>query len=467
MAKKAMAVRRTLIVLLICIVILPFVVFGRGQPRPDGRRAVDLSNLQLYRVEEGSVALTVSALGSLEPAGVIQLNFLTAGRVQRVNVSAQDYVLAGDVLAELDNTAQRLAYEQAVINVDIARLELEELLVEDPDQVRIAEANVDAAWGAYIGISNTVTDADRTAAELAYQQALSAVETARIERDRIGGQFGGDSNQWLQADARLGEATFNAEIARLQINALDSRVAPQLNNAYQRVLQAQRELDRVKAGPTEAEINAAEIAIERAEDQLDRAQLVYDRTILTAPFDGVVSQLNIEAGAIAVPGSPAIEITAIYPLQMVAQVDEIDIALVEIGMPVRVTLDALPEVTLPAEVTSIAPIGVNEAGIVNYDVEIELTGENPVARAGMTAEATMIVEEVESTLFVPNLYIRVDRRTEQAFVNVLQEDNTVIEVPVTLGLQGRDISEITSGLSAGDLVVIDLSGGGLSTFLEN
>lgn len=453
-----MSVRRSLFVLAIVAVLMP--IFFFNAPDTDGD-TTQRQNLQLYEVRTGDVTRSVSAIGALTADQTISLSFLTAGRVRQIYAQRDDYVLADDPLIELDNTAQRLAYEQALISLERAELNLEDTLTIDPNRILIAQASVDSARGALTSITNAVSNADLQAAELAYQQALASLDIAIEERDRA------PASQYVTRDAQVGEASFNAEIARLQLEQLRTATAPQANTAYNAVLQAQAELERVRAGATPFEIEAATIAIRQAQTQLDRARIAFDRTILRAPFDGVVASLNLEEGALVAPGLPAVELTKIDPLRLIVQVDEIDIGLISVGLPARVELDALQGTEYPATVASIAPVGTTEGGIVSYEVEITLQDIDPRARVGMTAEATIIIEEVTSVISLPNLYIRIDRTTNQAFVNVIDQDGNLEEVPVQLGLRGQDVSQIVSGLTEGQLVAVQLGGSGLATFIGN
>lgn len=459
-----MSVRRSLFVLLFLVLGIPVVIFGRTNLPTASGELVSLSNLQLYEIRQGTVSQTVTALGNVEANQVVNLSFLVPGRVADVVVQANDYVLPGDELVRLENETQQVQYQQALVTLDQALLEYEDLLTIDEDNVLLAQASVDAAYGAYISASTVVSQDDIRAAELAYEQALARAEEFRLDRDRLGGQFGGDSNAYVAADARYGEATFQAEIARLQVEELRTASAPQAYAAYTRVLEAQAELDRLLAGPTQSQLDAAQANITQAENQVERAEVTYNRTILQAPIEGVVSALNVEVGALIAPGVAVLELTDISPLALTVQVDEIDIGLVEMGLPVRVELDGLPDVQFPATVSSIAPLGTPSGGIVSYDVGIALDTDDPRIRVGMTAEATIVIEEQPDVLVIPNLYIRRDRATDRTFVNVLRDDDTLAEIEITLGMQGRDTSEVTSGLQEGDLVAIDLGGGGVNVF---
>lgn len=456
-----MSVSRSLLVLTLLILGLPVAIFTAQQSgQSAAASSQQFENLQLYEVTRDRVELSVNAIGTIEAEQVVTLSFLSSGRVAEVLVQRDDYVLPGDPLARLDSTNEQIAYERAVLNLERAELDMDNVMQVDEDAVRRAEAQVDAAWGAYLNIANAVTEEDIRAAEESYQNALEYAQYVAARRDQAPGGYGGDI--YNQLDAQAGEASFNAEIARLQLEQLRTQTAPGANAAYQNVLVAQSELERVKAGPTDVQIETAAIGIRQAESQLERAAADLERRTLTAPIEGVISAVNVESGALVGPGVPAVTVTDVSPLLLTVQVDEIDIGLVEEGLPVRVSVDALPDVNFDATVADIASVGQNQEGIVTYDVSLDLGEVDPRVRVGMTAEATIIIEARPQTLVVPNLYIRLERGTGRAFVNVLREDQSVEEVEVELGLRGQSDSEILSGLEEGDLVALDLSGSGFN-----
>lgn len=453
-----MSVRRSLLVLTIVMLVFPILTFGvQAAQQRSAASQNRLQTLQLYRVQKGNVKVTVSAIGTLQADQEVNLSFATAGRVAEVLVQPGDEVLANDPLVRMDDETQRIAYDQASLALQKAQLSAEKLLqpVSD-DDIRTAQAAVDSAWGTYLSLANAVSDEDIQAADLSYQQAYQAWQDAQ----RIYGE--NPSNEMLRA--KEGEASFDAEIARLKAEALKNSRGPQLGAAYQRVLQAKSELDRVKAGPTSAEVDQANIAVEQAQAQLDRTQSAYQQMTLVAPFDGVVSAVNVEPGALVAPGVAVVELTDISPLRLTVQVDEIDIGQVHAGVPATVQLDALPGVQLSAKLDDIALVGSNNNGVVSYDAHLTLEDSDPRARVGMTAEASFLVQESDRVLVIPNIYIRLDSKTNQAFVNVLNSENKLHEVEVKLGLRGQDSSEVLSGLSEGDLIGIDLSGDRFALF---
>jgi HlyD family secretion protein len=452
-----MSVRRSLFILTVLTLVIPVAVFGYRNHRPQQPTA----NIQEYSVQIGDVDVAVSAVGSVDADRTAALSFSARGRIADVMVSEGDTVQAGDVLARLDDDAQQIALQQAALGVQLAILQKDQLLAgPDEAQIAVAEANVNSAMGAVRSIQNAVPPEQIEAAQLAYEQAQAAVTAAQHDR-----AFNAATEaEGTLLDAKVGEATFNAEIARLNLASLQNGSSAQLNAAYARVAQAQAELDRIKAGTSDADISRADAAIAQAQVALDRAQAAADRALLTAPFDGIITAVNAEIGALAAPGMAIVEIADVEPLRLTVQIDEIDVRRIRVGMDATIQLDALPDASLSATVEQIALVPTNNGGIVSYDATVRLSGSDPRVRVGMTADASVVVDSRRGVLVVPNQYIRLDRARGGAFVNVVQPDGRLREVQITLGLQGQDRSELTDGLKAGDRIGIDLSADAIGIF---
>lgn len=457
-----MSVRRSLIFLTFLVLGIPICAFGVNAAQLMRTREPD-QNLRFYTVQQGNVTLFVTGIGKIEAESVANLSFTRIANVSEVMVQPGDMVQKGDVLATLDHQDEQLAYDRAVLSLKLAELQRQNVIKPvDESDIRIAEANLKSAQGAYLGIQNAVAPSDLQAAELRYRQALdfkAQAEKARTDAD------GGQVDQYYQLlDAQVGAASFNAEIARLQLESLKGGNQGALNAAYARIVQAQKALDQVKAGPTQAQIDQANIAVQQAQLQVDQSSRVLNDLSLTAPFDGVVSFVNVQVGSVASPALPAIQVTNISPLHVLVQVDEIDIHKIREGQSARVKVDALPGVELTATIETIALVGTNDNGIINYDVKVRLDASDLRVRTGMTAEASVIVDQKSNVLSVPNEYIRLDRTRNKAFVNVVDKNGRLQEVEVQLGLQGDDVSEVTAGIQQGDILAVSLGGDKISIF---
>ncbi|MDZ4766032.1 MAG: efflux RND transporter periplasmic adaptor subunit [Chloroflexota bacterium] len=458
----AMSVRRSLFVLLLLTLIIPVIVFYRRANPP---AAVETARqFQEVTVTRDDIEVSVTAIGRIEADRTARASFVGGGRVASVPFTLGDFVLEGDVLAEVENEPQQIAYTQAELAVELAEMQKAQLLEgADEGQIRIAQANIDAARAAAASVAGFVSADEIRALELQVAQSQSALESAQRARTTAPGDQPQAAYDLLEA--RIGQANFNAEIARLQLEqARTGASGGQRSAANARVAQAQAEFDRLLAGTTPAEIDRADALIAQQRIGLEQAQTALDRTRLTAPFDGVIAAVNIAVDGLALPGVPAVELLDLDPLRLTVQVDEIDIRQIQAGMAARVRVDALPGVELPATLERISLIGTNDAGIVSYDVSVRLDGGDARVRVGMTAEASVVVEARQSVLVAPNAYIRLDRATERAYVNLVRADATLEEVEVTLGLQGQDRSEIVSGVQDGDTIAVDLSGDNIPLF---
>jgi HlyD family secretion protein len=455
-----MSVRRSILVLTLLTLALPMVMFSSRAGQLQAENPV--RNLQLYTVARGDVDVTITAIGDLQADQIAQLSFTKPGRVSELLVTAGDYVVAGDPLLKQDDSTERLAYDQANLALQAAQVDMQDVL-DGPDagDIRIAEANITSAWDSYNAIADAVSDEEIQAAQLRYEQAQQTYIDANTARRNAGSEH---QEQITLLDAAIGEASFNMEIAHQQLLDLQNGNGPQLNAALARVGQAQAELERVQAGPTDTRIQSAQVAIDAAQTDLDQAASDLSLRTLTAPYDGIVSAVNVEVGALVAPGTSALELVDVDPLHANVEVDEIDIKKIREGMPAVVHIDALPDVDLPAALEKIALVGTSDQGIISYDVDVTLETADARVRTGMTAEAEIPVDSRQDVLIVPNAYIRLERRLNKAFVNVVQEDGTLKEVQIELGLQGTEHSEVLSGLREGDVIAVDTSGEGFSLF---
>ncbi|MEP6985844.1 MAG: efflux RND transporter periplasmic adaptor subunit [Chloroflexota bacterium] len=451
-----MSVRRTLIFLTFLVLLLPVCAFGINAAQLMRARQPD-QNLHFYTAAQGDVTLFVTGIGKIDAESVTDLSFKQVARVAEVMVQPGDVVKVGDVLAVLAHDNEQMNYDRAVLNLQLAQLQKQDVIKPvDQSAIEVAEANLKSAQGAYLGIQNAVSPSDLQAAQLRYQQALDL--KAQAEKSRTTANGGQVDQAYQLLDAQVGAASFNAEIARLQLESLKSGNHGALNASAGRIVQAQRELDRVKAGPTQAQIDQANIAVQQAQLQVDQAAKVLADMSLTAPSDGIVSAVNVQAGSVVSPALPAVEITNVSPLHVVVQVDEVDIHKVREGSLAKVKVDALPGIELPATIGSIALVGTNDNGIINYDVQVQLDANDARVRSGMTAEASVVVEQKTNVLSVPNEYIRLDRQHDTAYVNVVDNNGHLQETEVTLGLQGDDSSEVVNGIQKGDVLAVSLGG---------
>jgi HlyD family secretion protein len=424
-------------------------------------RAINLPqkpNLRTAKIDRGTLTFTVNATGNVAARQTANLSFDAPGVVTAINVTEGQRVDRGQVLIQQDNTAQQLAITQADANYQAAQLSLDQLLAPpSASDLALAEGNLKAAQTTYNALLASVDPNAVKAAELKVQQAETAYQDAITHRKDTGGRVPTDSPTYQLALAQEGQASFALAIAQLQLQILkrgtDSRI---LVAAKAQIDQARAQLNQLKAGPSQAQITRAQLGIDQAKNALDEAQHQLDATTLRAPFAGIVGTLTAQIGGLSVSTIPAVTLVDTSTLHVTLKVDELDIGRVKPDQPVKLTLDALPDTTVTGRVDQIALIADSTGAIISYDVTVQIDPTPAPLKVGMTASGTITVQELRDVLRIPNSYVRVDRRNNQAYANLVNADETLIEVPVQLGLRTDDYSQIVAGLNEGDTVGISL-----------
>ena len=219
-----------------------------------------------------------------------------------------------------------------------------------------------------------------------------------------------EAAQSAEAEARAGATPAEAYLAGTGITLAQARRD-----------QAQAQLDLIKEGPreeliqqaqvgvdqadvgiqqslvqvsiAEAAVTQAKAALVQAEADVEAATKSLDRMTLTAPFDGRVGDINVEIGELVGPGVPVIAFGDFSGWQVeTTDLTELDIGAVKVGLPVEVTIDALPGEVINGVVSDIAFVSKVEIGDVTYPVTVSLDESDLPLRWGMTAEVNIDTE---------------------------------------------------------------------------
>jgi len=252
-------------------------------------------------------------------------------------------------------------------------------------------------------------------------------------------------------------AELQVEIAEEQVKAARAQYEIAEINLDEGVLGVSEDVLELQVDIAKANWETAELNLEIAELSLESAELNLEKAEIVAPFDGWVSDISITEGeemSTAALATPAISLVDTSDIEMRGFIDEIDIAIVQLGQEAKILLDALPDEEVKGSVAFISPVGTILAGVVSYDTTITL--ENPVEelRDGMSATAEVIIERRDDVLLIPNRTIR--GTTENPKVVVLV-DGQQEEREITLGLSDGINTEVLSGLEEGEEVVIPTS----------
>lgn len=146
-----------------------------------------------------------------------------------------------------------------------------------------------------------------------------------------------------------------------------------------------RDYETFSVGPDQDDITVAQARVANAKTQLAATEDALADLALVAPFDGVISELNINPNEWIAPGNPIILLADLDNLQIdTTDLGEIDVAQLTVGDTALITFDALPEAAVAGKIISIAPKSDNGSG-VNYKVTLALDEIPAQLRWGMTA----------------------------------------------------------------------------------
>ncbi len=354
---------------------------------------------KLGEVVRGDLMVSVSGSGNIEVSNEAKLAFGSGGKVDEIFVSEGDEVSEGDVLGRLDTDALELASSQA----QVAHLQA----VAAQDQAKVA---VDQA-------------------KAARDQAKAALEQADYNLELI--ELWGSQSQ--------------IDIAELQVEAAES----QFTAAESQLAAAELQVDiaEVQVGAAELQVQSAQQSVEYAQKQLDEANI-------TAQFDGVVASVYVDEGDVVAVTTTIIHLVDLTSMELEVDVDEIDIAEVKVGQRAIIELDALPDLQLEGEVTSVSLLAREEGGLVLYEVKVGFgVPEGSGIRVGMSATADIVIDERSDVLLVPYRAIKNDAQGNPVVEVMVGEE--IEERPVVIGISDGFDTEIVSGLSEGDIVVYE------------
>ncbi len=414
-------------------------------------------------VQTGSLKVTLNATGALTPLDEQTLTFGTSALVTDVLVSVGDRVKAGDILAHVDTTTIDSQIASAQFSLTDAQNSLAALQEPPTDlDIKLAELQVQSAIASLSSASLSGASAeDIEIARLNVEQAKNSLYQAQLNRDMnaekpgAGQEVNAYSNSIAQA-ASLASSDANVASAQNSYQAVvnEGPDASSLASGNASLMSAQAKLDSLLAGPSDLDVRQAEIKVETAQLAVDAAQQSLADATLVAPFDGVVASLDFIEGVPSSSGSLTLINTSGYTITL--SVDEKDITQLQVGQPVSVAVQALDNAVFPGKVTHIdpAPVTSTSGQLVTYNVDVTLDPTDQPLRPGMSSIATVTLNQIDDVIVVPNRFITVDATTNQATVKVATAPGTYEDVPVVLGTRTDTESEITSGLTVGQTLVI-------------
>ncbi len=231
------------------------------------------------------------------------------------------------------------------------------------------------------------------------------------------------------------------------------------------------EKSRYEAQARRAACDAARADVNQAQARVKVTQVEQNRTVLVAPFDGIVADIVGELGEYTTPSPPgvatppAIDLIDDSCLYIEAPMDEVDAPKIHIGQAARVSLDALPNQPLKGHVKRVAPYVVaveKQARTVDVEVSLDHPEDGKKLLVGYSADVEIVLESRDDTLRVPTTAL-----LEGNKVLVYQPAKQMLEErAIKTGITNWEYTEVLEGLKAGDRIVTSLEREGVKAGIK-
>jgi multidrug efflux pump subunit AcrA (membrane-fusion protein) len=408
----------------------------------------------------GTVTQTVSLSGNLSPVGPTNLDFGGSGRVLSVDVQVGQNVTSGTVLAAQDTTTQQNALTQAQATLTSAQAKLS-MDKQGATAQTLASAHAQVST-AQVQLANDETSMADTVAvnQQSMQQAQHVLETATSTKNSDCGA-NPSSTQCVQDEQTVQQDTDAMQSTSVKAQQSDDQAQAQVRSAQVSLQNAQAALAVLQTGTSSQQIQMDQSQVDIDQVNVNNAQSTLNAATLTAPAGGVVAEVNITAGqqvsgssssaaSASSAASHAVVIITPGAFEVTGSVSDALVNQITAGQPATVVPAGAAE-SVTGHVTSVAVEATVTSGVATFPVTVVLDGANPALRGGMSASVNVIVNRAVGVLTVPTSAVQTTANGSTVLVLVNgQPQPRSVQVGASDSLR----TEIVSGLSAGDQVVI-------------
>ena len=437
-----------------------------------------------------TLLVKVSETGTVQPVDKINVQSKVSGRLLTIPVTEGQRVHAGQLIATVDRSQLDPQIQGLQAQLTQAQARLQETEAQYQLQRAQAESSIVSARAALVQAQTHLAAVSAPARTQEVSQQAQAVSRAQIAlNDALRTQkrraallqkgFVSQSDvDAAQVAADTAQSTLDA--AQQSLSLTNAGPRPQdINDAKAAVNVARASLQSATAGRdqypvAQATVAQARAAVQQAQTSLAQLMVQSADTRILAPAPGIVLKKYKQIGEIVQSSltgfsdAQSLVATLGSRLEVLVGINEVDIPKVRVGAPVRVRVDALPNVSFAGRVSEVSPASTNafssaDAGasggssISKFNVKVALSAYDVRLRPGMTAQADVISAKHPNAVLVP--LEAVPFTTPTGMVKVLTATNGKETRTVVIGLRSDTDAEIMRGLKAGDRVIVtDLSG---------
>ena len=429
------------------------------------------SKVQTASVGRGNLPITISANGTVQPERSVNVSPKTAGILKQLLVKEGDAVEKGQVLAYMDDSNLQGELQQSQGKLAAADANLQRLRngnrAEDIATVRaeLAEQNANLQK-----LRNGNRLQELAEAQAKVNDAQYALRQANDDLQR---------NQTLYNEGAISLQSVNSfrttrDRAQAQVNQAEQAASlmrsgtrpEEITQAEAVVQQKEEALSRSEAGPRSEDIDEAQAQVTAAQGAMQIIQASLDDLVLRAPFTGVVSRKFADPGAFVTPttaGSAVSSATSSSILslastnQVIAQVAEANIAQIRMGLAATIQVDAYPGKPFTGRVTQIATQSNVVQNVTSFEVKTSVSDSQRLLKSGMNVSLEFKAGELKNVLVVPTAAIV--QQTNAQGVFVAKDKADPVFVPITIGITMNDKTEVKSGLTGNEQVLLSFPPG--------
>ena len=445
------------------------------------------TEVETVSVEQTDLSVTVTASGRVESGVRADVFPPTAGVLAEVRVTDGQSVSKGTVLAVMDTGPLEITVSQAEAGLAQAEAGLAAVDDQAPTSADVAAARAatDAAWAAYRSAqaaAGAVGDqgpsqadlnaaaAATSAAKNAYDQAVAAYNAAKAvynaipTPDNLAALNAAEVARDQAYAAYLGAQATEQQLNSLDLSSQQAAADAGVEQAYAAYLGAKAQQAALEGVDLSPQRRAAREAVDQAREGLALAESNLANAELVAPIDGVVlfNPLGTPASdgtvpkaapdAGVAPQAAPFTVVQLEAVRFTAEVDEVDVDLIDEGMDAVVRLDAFADRSFETTVAAIMPAAtLTPTGGTVFPVYLSLSGADARVLIGMKGDATIEVSREESVTRIP-VEALFDEGGE-TFVYVV-EDGKLVRTTVEVGVLTETSVEIVSGVEPGDEVAL-------------
>jgi multidrug efflux pump subunit AcrA (membrane-fusion protein) len=392
-----------IIAILICIVAL---VIYRGWASSQKRAAPQRIGqgeipVQVTPVKRSDLTYFFNATGDISPLMQVDLFPKVSGYLEKIDVNIGDSVRQGQVVAQIDRN---------------------DFLYK----VREVEAKVAQAKAAVEEIEAGTRSEEIRQAEEAVKQAQSRYDNAKTQRERMEGLY----QKQIISKKDFDNADTECSVCQAQL------------------VSSQERLKQLREGARREEREASRAKLKEMEAVLLQEQTRLQNTTITAPFQGEITHQYVDAGALVSPSTPLVTLAHTETLKVMANLVERDIALVKVGMKVRIQAEAFPDKSFDGRIVRMN--SALDTATRTLQTEIHIPNAGRMLKPGMFAKIEIALSTHTGTLTIPKVALVEEGEDRVVFV---VENNQALRKPIVIGIEQDDTVEVLQGLNEGDRIV--------------